>query len=230
MGELWVAGLATAAVGAYGAHQQSRAGERGERAQQGAADAATEEQRRQFDLSRQDQLPFLQAGQDALRRQQAALGGDFSAFQASPDYAFTREQSLEALQRGAAARGGFMGGGADADRLQLASGLASQQFGNYWNRLANLAGQGQSTATNLGALGQNLATNIGNNLMTGAQARASSYANTANAWNNAANTAIGAFGQWYGNRGPKAQPDPVQRQQVDVYRPRTQAQLNPYGF
>lgn len=201
MAEVWAAAVATVAVGAYSANQQKQAGEKGADAQERAAQLSTEEQRRQYDLSRQDQLPFLQAGYDALRRQQAALNGDFSGFQDSPDYAFTRGQSLQALERGAAARGGFMGGGADADRLSLASGLAAQQFGNYWNRLAGMAGQGQGAVQQLGGLGANMAGNIGNNLMNAAQARASSYANTANAYSNLANQTAGAFGAYMGQRG-----------------------------
>lgn len=201
MAEIWAAAVATVAVGAYSADQASKAGRRGADAQRAAADAATAEQRRQFDLTRSDQMPFLDAGYDALRRQQAALEGDFSGFEQSPDYLFALQQGSQALDRGAAARGGFMGGGADADRIKLGQGLASQNFGNYWNRLAGRAGQGQSAATTLGGLGANMATNIGGNLMDAANARASSYANTANQWGNFGNQAAGAFGSWYGGLG-----------------------------
>ena len=203
----------TVVAGAVNANQQKKAGERAADKQVGAANAATAEERRQYDLSRQDQLPFLEASYDALRRQQAALNGDFSGFESSPDYLFARDQSLQALERGAAARGGFMGGGADADRLQLANGLASQNFGNWWGRLAQRAGQGQGTAQNLAGYGAQMAGNIGNNLMNAANARASSYANTANAYNNFANQAVGAFGTWMGNRGGYGgQPTGAQRQ------------------
>jgi len=162
---------------------------------------STEEQRRQYDQTRMDQLPFLEAGYDALRRQQAALGGDFSGFEESPDYKFALEQGLKSQERGAAARGGYMGGGADADRMALAQGLASQNFGNYWNRLAGRAGQGQSSATNLGGLGANMAGQIGGYNQDAAAARASSYANTANAWSNFGKQALGEFGSYMGNRG-----------------------------
>lgn len=200
MAEVWVAGAAIV-VGAYGASQQAKAGEKGAAAQQQAAAMSTEEQRRQYDLTRQDQMPFLEAGYDALRRQQAALSGDFSGFQSSPDYAYAVQQGQQALDRSAAARGGFMGGGADADRIALGQGLASQNFSNYWNRLAGRAGQGQTSATNLGGLGANMAGNIGSNLMNAANARASSYANTANAWGNFANQTANLAGNWYANRG-----------------------------
>lgn len=188
-------------VGAYGANQQAKAGEKGAAAQQAASAAATAEERRQYDQTRQDQLPFLEAGYEALRRQREALAGDFSGFQASPDYAYALQQGLQSQERGAAARGGFMGGGADADRIALAQGLASQNFGNYWNRLAGRAGQAQSSAQNLGGLGANMAGNIGQNLQNAAGARASSYANTANAWGNFGNQLVGMAGQYAGSRG-----------------------------
>lgn len=200
MAEIWAAAIGVG-ISAWSARNAAKQGERGAQGQDAAAAAATAEQRRQYDLTRQDQLPFLQGAYDALNRQQAALEGDFSGFEDSPDYAFARQQALQSQERGAAARGGFMGGGADADRMTLASGLASQNFGNYWNRLAGRAGQGQSAATTLGGLGANMATNIGGNLMDAANARASSYANTANQWGNFGNQAAGAFGSWYGGLG-----------------------------
>jgi len=178
----------------------SQAGEKGANAQTQAANAATAEERRQYDLTRQDQLPFLQAAQGALTRQEAFLTGDTSGFENSSDYLFARDQALQGQERGAAARGGFMGGGADADRIALASGLATQNANNYWGRLAGQTGQGVSTAQNLGALGANMAGNIGNNLQNAGAARASSYANTANQWSNALQQTAGAFGQYYGNR------------------------------
>lgn len=192
---------ATLAVGAYGASQQAKAGKAGANAQAQANAASIEEQRRQFDLSRQDQQPFMEAGYDALRRQNQALSGDFSGFQDSPDYAYALQQSLQGQERGAAARGGFMGGGADADRIALAQGLASQNFNNYWDRLAGRAGQGQGAAQNLAGYGASMAGNIGQNLQNTAAARASSYANSANAWGNFGNQALGAFGQYMGQRG-----------------------------
>jgi hypothetical protein len=222
----------TVVAGAYNANEQKKAGEKGAKAQENAANAATAEDRRQYDLARQDQLPFLQAGYDALARQQAAMNGDWSGFNASPDYAYARDQSLQALERGAAARGGFMGGGADADRMQMAGGLASQNFNNYWDRLRGMAGQGQGSAQNLAGYGAQMAGNIGNNLMTAAQARASSYANTANAWGNVANQAAGAFGTYMGQRGggnwgaQGGQIGGVQRQPLQTYQP----QINVGGY
>ena len=119
-------GIAAAAVvGAYSANQQSRAGERGANAQVRASQEATAENRRQFDLTRGDMMPWLSAGQGALNLQQRFLDGDMSGFEKSPDYAFALEQGFKGLDRGAAASGGLWSGGADADRIKLGQGLDS---------------------------------------------------------------------------------------------------------
>jgi hypothetical protein len=195
-------GVAVAAVvGAYGASRQARAGERGANAQERASQQATEEQRRQFDLTRQDMAPWLQAGTDALGRQQAFLSGDWSGFQNSPDYKWAVDQGFKGLDRGAAAGGNLYSGGMDADRISLGQGLATQNANNYWNRLAGLSQTGQVTANQLGGYGQNMANNVGGNLMNAANARASSYMNSANAWANYGNQLAGLAGQAGGMYG-----------------------------
>ena len=194
-----------AAIGAgaslLGGMMSSNAGKSAAKAQQQAAQAATDEQRREFDLARQDQQPFLQAGQNAVNLQQAYLRGDTSGFDQSPDYKFAVQQGTRALDAGAAARGNLFGGGADADRIALGQGLATQYANNYWNKLAGMAGQGQSSANTLGTLGANMAGNIGNYSLDAGQARASSYANSANAWGNTLNQLGNIGGQYFQNYG-----------------------------
>jgi hypothetical protein len=194
-------GIAAAAVvGAYSASQQSKAGKAGAKAQTEASQYATDEQRREFDLAREDQRKWLESGQWALDQQKAALTGDWSGFQNSPDYAYALAQGIKASDRSAAAHGALGSGGHSADLMQLGQGLASQNFGNYYNRLAGLSNTGQNTAQNLAGLGANMANQIGQNAMNGANARASSYANSANAWGNYGNQLVGMIGQ-YGGRG-----------------------------
>jgi hypothetical protein len=190
---------ATVVVGAYSANQQKKAGEKGADAQSDASAANIAEQRRQFDIAQENQRPFLEAGVGALGRQEQYLSGDTSGFQNSADYKFAVDQGFKGLDRGAAARGALYSGGADADRIALGQGLATQYANNYWDKLARQAGQGQASAQNLGGLGANVANQIGANNNNAAQARASQYANTANANSNFANQALGAFGQYWNN-------------------------------
>lgn len=205
MSEVWIAGIATAVVGAYGANEQSKAGERGADAQNAASRYATDEQRRQFDQTRQDMMPWLNAGGWALNQQQDFLRGDYGAALNSPFYKASLEEGFKGLDAGAAARGNLWGGGTDADRIRLGQNLATSQLQTHYNALAGMSNTGQTTANQLGSYGQAFATNAGNNAMNGAQARASSYANSANAWGNYANQMAGMFGNYmqqnYGGNG-----------------------------
>lgn len=192
--------VAGAAIGVIGGALSNKGAKQGARAQQDAQMASIEEQRRQYDQSRADMMPWLQAGQGGLRQLNRLAAGDFSGFHESPEYAFTRDQGLQSLERGAAARGGMYSGGADADRMRFASGLASQEYGNHWNRLAGLAGVGQATAGNLGALGANMATNIGNAYGNIGNARASAYQQQANTNAQMVGAVGGAFNNWLQSR------------------------------
>jgi len=194
-------GIAAAAVvGAYSANQQSKAAKGAAGAQSRAADAATAEQQRQFDLTRQDQQPWMQAGQGALTQMQQLNAGDFSSFKESPDYQFALDQGLQGLDRSAAARGSLYSGGHSADLLKFGEGLASQNYGNFYNRLAGLSGTGQTTASGLGTLGANYASNIGNIGINNANNQRDSIYDRTNAGTNATNQLVGAFGQWYGGQ------------------------------
>lgn len=68
-------------------------------------------------------------------------------FTNTPDYNFAFTQGLQALDRSAAAKGTLMSGGQVKGAEEFGSGLASQQYGNYFNRLLSLAQIGQGAAT-----------------------------------------------------------------------------------
>lgn len=145
--------------------------------------AAIEEDRRQYDQTRADYKPFLDAGYDALDLQGKFLAGDWSGFMNAPDYKFAVDQGLKALDRSAAAGGRLFSGGADADRIALGQGLATQYANNYWNKLAGRANQGQVAVGDLGGLGASMAARIGGQYGAIGNARATSY--TQQAQNNA---------------------------------------------
>jgi len=150
-----------------------------------------------------------QAGDAALAQLQAALlGGDTSGFTQSPGYKFQLEQGQKAIERAAAAAGSFGGGANLKDLTRFGQGLASQEYGNYVNRLMGLQQIGaqataQSAQTALGVeglrssllgaqagyLGQQGAVQgaLGNNL---AALRTGTAANQANALTGAGSQAI----------------------------------------
>lgn len=86
-------------------------------------------------------------GMDALQRQYDVLvGGDISKFQESPGFQFAMEQGTQALERGASARGGLLGGRQTKELTRFGIGTAQQDFGNWLNQLSDLTTQG----TNIG--------------------------------------------------------------------------------
>lgn len=131
--------------------------------------------------------PWLSAGTWGLGLQRDLLSGDFSSFKESPDYQFRLQQGLQGLERGAAARGRLYSGGQQADLINYNQGMASQAFGDFYNRLAGLSNTGQTTANQLGGYGANYANQIGQNAMAAGNARASAYNQQGAAWGNYAN-------------------------------------------
>jgi hypothetical protein len=193
--------LVGVAAGVYSASRQSRAARDSARASSDATQASIDEQRRQYDLTRSDQRPFLDAGYDALGRQQRIIDGDYSQFQNSPDYTYAYDEMQRGIERGAASRGGLYNGGTSVDLAKHLGGLANQNLNSYWNKLAGRAGQGQVTASGLGALGAGMANNISSLNMTNAANQASSYQQRADALSGAAFGAAGLFGNWYNGGG-----------------------------
>jgi hypothetical protein len=249
--------------GIAGASSSSKAAE----AQQDAAEASLEEQKRQYDLSREDLAPYRQSGQNALAAMNyemglgarpgitpdivevpavAASGGgyapqgaqpqnnnanlgflqsalsdtpygamlapqggqgygsagspaqyyvngqafgsqaeaqayadgqtyDYQGFQETPGYQFQMDEGQKAIERAAAARGLRLSSGTLKEADRYSQGLASQEYGNYYNRLAGLAGVGQSATNTSVNLGQNYANQASNSLMASGNAQASGY-------------------------------------------------------
>jgi len=106
---------------------------------------------------------------------------DFSAFTTSPDYQFAEAEGRRALERSAAARGGLISGNQLRAAQTFGQGLATQQFGNYWNRLLQLSTMGQNAAAGVGANATQAAGQIGNSLMAAGQAQAAGAVGAANA-------------------------------------------------
>src|SRR6185312_13783915 len=80
---------------------------------------------------------------------------DYSQFYSSPDYAFAQQQGQLGLDRYENAKGLALSGGALKDVAQFNQGLASQQFGNYYNRLLSLSQLGNNAAAAAGGAGAN---------------------------------------------------------------------------
>lgn len=107
--------------------------------------------------AREDLDPFRAAGVNALGASEELLGlsGDpgnaLAALSASPGFQFRFGQGVDAVERGAAARGGLFGGNTGRALTEFGQNFASNEFANRLNQLGLLAGRGQNAAAGTGA-------------------------------------------------------------------------------
>ncbi|HET7832360.1 MAG TPA: hypothetical protein VFK88_05295 [Gallionella sp.] len=216
----WVAGAALvgAGVSAYSSNKASKA-------QQQSVSDANAESARQYDQTRADQQallaqqradqqPWLEAGKASLAQLAAgtspggALVRPFSMadFQADPGYGFRISEGEKGIQRAASAHGGLYSGATLKALSRFNQDTASGEYGNAYNRynnnqsndfnrLASIAGLGQTATNQVGQAGQNAygtiansgmnaSNNISQNMIGAGNARASGYVGAANSLNN----------------------------------------------
>lgn len=170
---------------------------------------ATQLQREMFQQQRQDQMPWLKAGEGALNKLAGAVDYQkfgMDQFTQDPGYAFRLSEGQKALDRQAAARGGLISGGALKAAGRYGQEMGSQEYQNAFNRyqiernamlnpLQSLAGVGQTTANQLGAAGQNYANQVNQLGMT----NAANQGNLALQRGNIAATQYGNYSNVLGN-------------------------------
>jgi hypothetical protein len=187
----WVAGavVGSSLIGANAAGSAASA-------QAGAANRAADLQNAQYQQTRQDQMPWMQAGQTALNAL-TPLATNYTPFgmnqfQQDPGYQFRLSEGLKQLGHTAGARGGLISGQTLKGIQDYAQNSASNEYTNAFNRyqaerqarlapLQSLAGVGQSTAAQLGQAGAANAGAVGNYLTGGAAANAAGMVGGANA-------------------------------------------------
>lgn len=217
-----IGGASTAIAGSKAAKAQKKASQTAAAASQAATDAQVAEQRRQYDLTRSDYAPYRDTGYKALDTLAGLMGigpnkiDPTAALEATPGYQFQRDQGLTAIDRSNAARGALNSGGADKARIRYASGLAASNYDAFANRIAALAGVGQSATGATAAAGQNASNaitsaygtngaNQANAATAAGNATASSYRGTASAINgtvnNLASLYLGTQGGGFGAAG-----------------------------
>ena len=225
----WGAVIAGGAALVGGA-MSSSASKKAAKSQAASADAASQIQQENFEQTREDLMPYKQAGDTSLSQLMGQMGadgyfnqtykGDEFKFQADPSYAFRQQQGQDAIQSSAAAQGGLLSGATLKALTQYNSNLASQEYGNAfnrwqstdnnnyerfnadqtnrYNRLSNLVGIGQNAAAQVGNAGAQTAQAIANNTMAGANALAAGQIGSANAWTNGAQQ-LGSLATAYAN-------------------------------
>lgn len=158
-----------------------------------AADAsknAAATQLQMFNTTQSNLQPYMQAGTIPLQQ----LGQQFGTaqspgnqpfgmqqFQQSPAYQFNLEQGMNAINKGAAARGNYYAPQTLQDMGKFAQGTASNEFqnafsnynttqNNLFSRLQGLTNQGENAAAGLGGISANVGASVG-----GAQQNAGAY-------------------------------------------------------
>lgn len=95
---------------------------------------------------------------------------------ATPGYQFRFDEGQKAVESSAAAQGGLNSGKTLKALTQYGQNYATGIYGDHMNRLAGLAGIGQTATTQMGQWGQNYANQASNNMMNAGNARSSMYA------------------------------------------------------
>lgn len=174
---------------------------------QGNANALAE-QGREFDVTQENQRPYREVGQVALGKlaTENDVPLDSSQVQLDPGYQFGLQQGQQAIDRKTAAAGGRISGAALKAAAQYGTDYATTGYGAAYsranqartdrlNRLAALAGIGQTATQNVGAAGANAA-NARSALMVAAgdNAGAATLAQ-GNIWGNATNQLAALYGR-----------------------------------
>ena len=173
-----------------------------------------------YNQNREDTMPWLTTGKQALGTQADLLGisGNTGAqgygsmaktfgmedFQQDPGYNFRLAEGEKALNRSFASKLGVQSGAASKALNRFNQDYASNEFGkaydryntnqtNQWNRLGTLSGSGQTAANTLGNQGAQAATQANSYLLDSAQNRADASAAKYNQWSSGINQAMAMF-------------------------------------
>lgn len=202
--------IGAAIAGTVGAIGGGLLGKAGAKKARKAYDAAGNLISEQFATTEEQMMPWMEVGQDALYQMSRELGlpdgsgmtddgFDFSGFETSPGYTFRQEEGQKAVERSAAGRGMLQSGAAIKDLQRFSQGLASEEYGNWYNRrfneqqemydrkqdyMRNLMGvseAGRSSTVQLGQMRGNAAANQANMMAGAGEARATGYQSLGNA-------------------------------------------------
>jgi hypothetical protein len=193
------------------------------KAQKRASEAATAEQRRQYDLTRADYAPWREAGGSAISRISNLLGlgegegEDFGAlnrkftiadFMEDPvtklGYQSGLDLGTEAINRMQSSRGSRNSGATLKALTRFGTDYtgrkAGESYGRFYgdqdrtfNRLSGVSGTGQTATQNLGQIGSQTSSNIGNLITAQGNARGAASIAQGQAYGGA----LQNIGNWY---------------------------------
>jgi hypothetical protein len=187
----------SALLGYMGSRKQAKAAESASQLQYEATQDAAKQQREMFDILNAQQAPYREAGYGALNQINTMLPSFTREFTSAdliknldPSYQFMLQQGLGATGQAMNVGGG--GSNVDLARQRFAQEYAKtgaqQAFTNYqnqqsniYNRLASLAGIGQTAQSQANTLGSNTANALSQLGIGGASALGAGQVGAANA-------------------------------------------------
>jgi hypothetical protein len=132
-----------------------------------------------YDTAQTNLNPYITGGQEALGGLEQFLGlpgtggatgagmapgsgalASYNQFMQTPYYTFPLSQSINTMDRAAAAKGISRSAGEVASLGQTAGNYAASNFKDYLGALGNLAGMGQSGANQLATVGTNISNQV----------------------------------------------------------------------
>lgn len=188
-------GIGSAIAGGFGANKAAKR-------QAEAIDRATALEREMFTTTRNDLTPYREAGTQGLEALLPLLGlkdGGFDPsgieelLQSQPGYQFNLEQGLDAINKGAAARGDFYAPKTLKDLGKFQGGYASGTYDKILERLLGVSGMGQNAAVQTGNFGQQSAGRAGDLAIQGGNAAAAGIMGRTNAITGAAGDAYNQY-------------------------------------
>lgn len=196
--------VAVAGATLVGGAMQSDAAGDASADQRAASEAGIGEERRQFDLTREDFAPFRAAGQRALGQLETDINAPVTSadVMSDPGYQFGMQQGQQALDRRIAAMGGRVSGNALKAAARFGTDYASSGYNAAYqrrqdrlNRLAALAGIGQTATGNSAAAGAQSANAISGLISSQGDASGAARMAQANIWGDAGNQLAAMYGR-----------------------------------
>jgi len=177
--------------------------------QSNAATNAANMQQQQAEKTRNDLLPFMQAGQGATNQLTAALPTltapitmNQQTLEQTPGYQFNLQQGLKSVQSSAAARGLGTSGAALKGAANYATGLADSTYQNQfnnantnmtnaYNRLLGVSNLDETAAAGSGQIGAGLTQGAAQSTTSAGTALSAGIQGAGNALTNGANNYLG---------------------------------------
>jgi len=162
------------------------------------------QQQAQYQQAYNDQAPYRQAGVQALGQYQGEINKPTTAADVmqDPGYQFSLDQGQQGLDRKFAASGGRISGASlkaasrfNTGQASLGYGAAYQRGQDRLNRLASLAGLGQTSTQASAQSGQNAANNISNMTTSLGNSAGAAALAQGSVWGNAGNQIAALYGR-----------------------------------